>query len=198
MPIIDTFTISARRKRFLYLPNQQNMKFLRTFYLPIVIVTAIAVLPACKAKKPIVKAPEPVAETRPTPAPTPPPAPPAPTPPPAPVEKPDYDFKNIQFEFNSGILKTDAYPALDKAAAEMKKDASVKFILNGNSSAEGTDEHNMFLSVERANAVKTYLVNTGVSADNIATKGYGESKPIESNTTEAGRALNRRVEIKLQ
>ncbi|MES2279694.1 MAG: OmpA family protein [Bacteroidota bacterium] len=174
------------------------MKFLRTFYLPLIIITAIAVLPACKAKKPIVKAPEPVAETKPAPPPPPAPAPPAPTPPPAPVEKPDYNFKNIQFEFNSGILKTDAYPALDKAAAEMKKDPSKNFVLNGNSSAEGTDEHNMSLSIERANAVKTYLVNTGVSGDNLAVKGWGESKPIESNSTEAGRVLNRRVEIKLQ
>lgn len=174
------------------------MKFLRTLTLPVLIVTAIAVLPACKAKKPIVKAPEPVAETKPTPPPatTPPPA--APTPPPALVEKPDYNFKNIQFEFNSGILRTDAYPALDKAAAEMKKDASVKFVLNGNSSAEGTDEHNMSLSVERANAVKTYLINTGVDGSNLTVKGWGESKPIESNKTEEGRVLNRRVEIKLQ
>lgn len=131
---------------------------------------------------------------------TPPPAaPPKQTPAPAPApEKPDYNFNNIQFEFNSGILKTDAYPILDKAAAEMKKDPSVKFVLNGNSSAEGSEAHNMVLSVERANSVKTYLVNTGVSADVLAVKGYGESKPISPNTDEASRALNRRVEIKLQ
>jgi OOP family OmpA-OmpF porin len=85
---------------------------------------------------------------------------------------------------------------MDKAALEMKKDATIKFVLNGNSSAEGTDEHNMALSIERANAVKTYLVNTGVSADNLSVKGYGETKPIADNTTEAGRILNRRVEIK--
>ena len=133
-----------------------------------------------------------------TPTTPPPAAPPKQTPPPpAPVpEKPDYNFNNIQFEFNSGILKTDAYPTLDKAAAEMKKDPSVRFVLNGNSSAEGTDEHNMALSVERANAVKTYLVNTGVNGANLDIKGYGESKPITSNETEEGRALNRRVEIK--
>lgn len=80
----------------------------------------------------------------------------------------------------------------------MKKDPSVKFVLNGNSSAEGSEAHNMSLSVERANSVKTYLVNTGVSTDVLAVKGYGESKPISPNTDEASRALNRRVEIKLQ
>ena len=78
----------------------------------------------------------------------------------------------------------------------MKQDPSVKFLLGGNASAEGTPEHNMELSVERANAVKSYLVNSGVQESSLTTKGYGESKPIASNDTEEGRALNRRVEIK--
>ena len=161
---------------------------------------AIAILPACKTKKLATPPPAPVAETPPPPpAEVKKPVPPVEqTPPPPPVAKPDYNFKNIQFEFNSGILKTDAYPILDKAAAEMKKDASVKFVLNGHSSAEGSEEHNMSLSVERANAVKTYLVNTGISADNLTVKGYGETKPVTTNTDEASRALNRRVEIKKQ
>jgi OOP family OmpA-OmpF porin len=175
------------------------MKQLRSYFLPAIIVCAIAVLPACKSKK-LVQKPAPVAETTPAPAPEPTPAPaPAPEPAPAPVvEKPDSNFKNIQFEFNSGILKTEAYPILDKAAAEMKKDPSAKFALNGNSSAEGTDEHNMTLSLNRANAVKTYLVNSGVNIDVLTAKGFGETKPIADNKTEVGRALNRRVEIKKQ
>jgi len=85
---------------------------------------------------------------------------------------------------------------MDRAIAEMKKDPLVKFVLNGNASAEGTPQHNMSLSVERANAVKMYLVNSGVNADNLRAVGNGESKPVADNTTEAGRALNRRVEIK--
>jgi OOP family OmpA-OmpF porin len=175
------------------------MKQLRSYFFPVAIVCAVAVLPACKSKK-LVQKPAPVAETTPAPAPEPTPTPaPAPEPTPAPVvEKPDYNFKNIQFEFNSGVLKTEAYPILDKAAAEMKKDPSVKFVLNGNSSAEGSDEHNMTLSVERANAVKTYLVNSGVNIDVLTAKGFGETKPIADNKTEEGRALNRRVEIKKQ
>jgi OOP family OmpA-OmpF porin len=69
-------------------------------------------------------------------------------------------------------------------------------VLNGNSSAEGSDAHNMALSVERATAVKAYLVNSGVSADNLVVKGFGDKKPIADNNTEAGRVRNRRVEIK--
>ncbi|MFD2873061.1 OmpA family protein [Mucilaginibacter ximonensis] len=175
------------------------MKFLKVFSLSVSVLSTVILLNACKAKKPKPVAAAPV-ETE-TPAPAPAPAPkqeaPAAAPALAPVpEKPDYNFANIQFEFNSGILKTESYPRLDKAAAEMKKDASVKFVLNGHASAEGTDAHNMALSVERATSVKTYLVNSGVSADNLVVKGYGDKKPIADNSTEAGRVKNRRVEIK--
>ncbi|MCR8558367.1 OmpA family protein [Mucilaginibacter sp. BJC16-A38] len=179
------------------------MKFIKSYFLLFSILFAVAVLPACKAKKPIVTRP-PVTyppDPQPVKRETPPPAAPVQQetpPPPPPVAKPDYNFKNIQFEFNSGILKTDSYPTLDKIAAEIKKDPSVKFVLNGNSSAEGSADHNMALSVERANSVKLYLVNSGISGDNLAIKGYGESKPVADNSTEEGRVLNRRVEIKKQ
>ncbi|MGY3214869.1 OmpA family protein [Mucilaginibacter sp. HD30] len=177
------------------------MKPLRLSFFSI-LVALVAVTPACKTKK--LAQPVPLAETFPPapvskPAPVPVPAAPTPTPVPQPVAAPappDYNFANIQFEFNSGILKTQSYPVMDRAIVEMKKDPSVKFILNGNASAEGTPQHNMSLSVERANSVKTYLVNSGINADNLRTVGNGESKPIADNTSEAGRALNRRVEIK--
>ena len=179
------------------------MKIIKSHLLLFVILFAVSVLPACKAKKPVVT--RPVVTYPPDPQPvkreTPPPAeaPVQQTPPvAAPAAKPDYNFKNIQFEFKSGILKTDSYPILDNAAAEMKKDPSAKFVLNGNSSAEGSYDHNMALSIERANAVKLYLVNTGISGDNLSIKGLGESKPIADNGTEDGRKLNRRVEIKKQ
>jgi OOP family OmpA-OmpF porin len=175
-------------------------------YFPLIILVAIAVLPACKAKKAVVDQPYHRTETYPADpvSHTPPPPPPAPVkqtpppPPPAAPEKPDYNFSNIQFEFNSGILKTDAYPVLDKAAAAMKANTSIKFVLNGYASAEGTPDHNMELSIQRANSVKLYLVNSGVPGANLTAKGLGESNPVADNSTEEGRILNRRVEIKLQ
>ena len=178
------------------------MRQLHLYFFAILLVAIAAVIPACKAKK--IAQPAPVAEAfPPAPAAKPTPAPVAATPTPAPVQQPapapappNYNFANIQFEFNSGILKTQSYPLLDRAVAEMKKDPLVKFVLNGNSSAEGTPQHNMALSVERANAVKTYLVNSGINANNLRPVGNGESKPTADNATEAGRALNRRVEIK--
>lgn len=173
------------------------MKIVKTLFFSAAV--AVAILPACKAKKAVVAPPvtesfppaPPAEKPKPTPTPAAEPTPAAPAPAP-----PDYNFKNIQFEFNSGILRTESYPILDKAVSEMKKDPSVKFVLNGNSSAEGTAEHNMQLSVERANAVKQYLTNSGINGDNLAVKGWGEAKPAADNTTEEGRILNRRVEIK--
>jgi OOP family OmpA-OmpF porin len=114
------------------------------------------------------------------------------TPPP----KPDYNFNNIQFDFNSSILRTGSYPELDRAASVIKNNPSLYFTLKGFASIEGTEEHNLILSNDRANSVKEYLVNSGVSASQISTKGYGTANPVADNNTEAGRELNRRVEIK--
>jgi len=110
-------------------------------------------------------------------------------------EKISYDFKTIQFEFNSSVLKTFSYPVLDQIAKAIKKDPSVKFNVDGHSSAEGSLERNQTLSTDRANSVKSYLVSSGVGASALVATGYGESKPITQNTTEAGKAQNRRVEI---
>ena len=107
-----------------------------------------------------------------------------------------FNYKNIQFEFNSSVLKTSSYIVLDAIAQQMKNNLDTKFLLDGHSSAEGSDQRNMMLSVDRANAVKAYLVNNGIKNSNLITKGYGESKPIVPNSSDSNKALNRRVEIK--
>jgi OOP family OmpA-OmpF porin len=159
---------------------------------------AALTMSSCKTKKAVVKPAEP-APAAPAPPPAP-PAQPAETPkeePPAPPAKPNFNFSNIQFEFNSGVLKTSSYGTLDKIVAEMKKDPNAKFMINGHSSAEGSAAHNQSLSEDRANAVKGYLTNAGINGGNLEVKGWGESKPLTNNTSEEGRSLNRRVEIKV-
>lgn len=106
-----------------------------------------------------------------------------------------YDYKNIQFEFNSSVLKTSSYATLETIAQQIKNSGNTKFLVNGHSSAEGTEARNMALSIDRANAVKAYLVNNGIASSRLITKGFGESQPVADNSTESGRALNRRVEI---
>lgn len=178
--------------------KKTQMKILKNPLLLVLIGLLSLSLQACKTKKPVAK-PAPPVETKPEPvaekpAPAPEPEKPAP---PAPAEKPNLNFRNVQFEFDSGVLKTASFEILDQVAREMKKDASIKFILNGHSSIEGSAEHNMSLSVDRANSVKSYLVNAGISGANLTIKGYGATQPKASNSTEEGRALNRRVEFEV-
>ncbi|MEJ2882498.1 OmpA family protein [Pedobacter sp. GR22-6] len=116
---------------------------------------------------------------------------------PAPVAAPTTStatgFETIQFEFNSSVLKTEAYPTLDKLSSVLRENGG-KVTVNGYASSEGTAAYNLKLSKDRANSVKTYLVNSGVNSSQVATKGLGEANPIASNDTEEGRIQNRRVE----
>ncbi len=112
-------------------------------------------------------------------------------------EAPNYNFRNIQFELDSYVLRTESYAILDQIYREMRKDANVKFNVVGHASIEGSAEYNQKLSVDRANAVKIYLVNSGVNPNNLTVVGKGATEPIASNDTESGRSLNRRVEIKV-
>jgi len=175
------------------------MNIKKTYPLVLFAALLIFAMQACKSKKMTVqpsavvetKKEEPVEEKQPEQAPV---KEEAPEPV---VEKPNYNFKNILFEFDSGVLKTESYSVLDQIVREMKKDVAAKFLINGHASIEGSPEHNMALSVDRANSVKLYLVNAGISSDNLTAEGYGATKPVASNDTEDGRSLNRRVEIKL-
>ena len=102
-------------------------------------------------------------------------------------------FEPIQFEFNSSVLKTESYPILDKLSSVLRENGG-KVTSKGYASSEGTAAYNLKLSKDRANSVKTYLVNSGVNASQVTVKGYGEANPIASNDTEEGRIQNRRVE----
>ncbi|WP_426670736.1 OmpA family protein [Mucilaginibacter sp. McL0603] len=175
------------------------MKFIRSRFAPIMILFAVITLQACKPKKLIQKSAPPVETPKPAPVDPPKPKPVEATKPAVvPVKNPDLNINEvkIQFEFDSSVLRTSSYSTLDQVASQMKLDPNSTYVLNGYASIEGTKEHNLRLSKDRANAVKTYLVNAGVSANNIKTKGFGTRNPVADNSTEAGKELNRRVEIK--
>jgi len=104
-------------------------------------------------------------------------------------------YSNIQFEFDSSVLRTSSYPILDATSADLRSGKKTIWV-NGYASSEGTAAHNLQLSKDRANSVKTYLVNSGVDAKRVKVKGLGETHPIADNSTEDGRVLNRRVEFK--
>lgn len=200
----DLLNVSGRaaggikKKDYFYPKSLRSMNIFHRNFLSLAALAVLLSFTACKSKKKVLAPAFPPAQKQEQPK----EEAPAPEKPKAeaeaPAPAPDYNFKNIQFEFNSVVLKTGAYELLEKAATEIKKTSDTQFVLNGHSSEEGSSSHNMSLSVDRANAVKTYLVNAGIAASRIEVKGFGETKPVASNADEAGRALNRRVEIKLK
>ncbi len=104
-------------------------------------------------------------------------------------------YPNIQFEFDSSVLKTESYSILDRLSSDLRESGAT-VTLDGHASSEGSEAYNLNLSRDRANSVKQYLVNSGVDAAKVNVQAFGESAPIASNATEEGRVINRRVEIK--
>jgi OOP family OmpA-OmpF porin len=84
---------------------------------------------------------------------------------------------------------------LDLGVALMSQNPQVTIDVQGHTDSDGTDADNLELSQERVDAIFDYLVSKGVDPDRLTRQAYGESRPIASNATAAGRALNRRVEF---
>ena len=156
-----------------------------------------------------------------TPPPAPPPAEPAPPPPP--VGDSDHDgvpdnqdqcpgtpagvavdalgcprkgsitLEGVTFEVNSARLTGESNAVLTAVAADLQKYPRLRIELQGHTDSSGSDAYNLNLSQERAAAVRAHLIESGVPAEQLVARGYGETMPIDSNTTADGRAHNRRV-----
>ncbi len=106
-------------------------------------------------------------------------------------------FKSVFFKTGKYTFMPATYEILNSAAKIIVKYPTAKFTVSGYTDSVGNNARNLTLSQQRANAVRDYLVSKGVSSANLTAKGYGESNPIASNKTKAGRAKNRRVVIQL-
>lgn len=104
-------------------------------------------------------------------------------------------LQGVNFEINKAVLLADSKSVLDQVAASLVANPAVRVEVAGYTDNTGAKAHNEKLSQDRADAVRAYLVEKGVSPDQLIAKGYGESQPIASNATAAGRAQNRRVEL---
>lgn len=105
-------------------------------------------------------------------------------------------IRNLEFDFGKATIRPRSYPSLNRVAALLvQKGFSLK--LAGHTDNVGSDAANMKLSRDRAASVRSYLLSQGASASKIEATGYGESQPIETNNTAAGRQKNRRVEFTL-
>jgi outer membrane protein OmpA-like peptidoglycan-associated protein len=104
-------------------------------------------------------------------------------------------LNNIFFETGSATLQAESYNEIDRLAKLIEGKKKIVIQISGHSDNVGSESFNLKLSGERANAVMEYLIEQGISADRVSAKGFGPSVPVSANDTEAGKALNRRVEF---
>ncbi|MCC7400963.1 MAG: OmpA family protein [Chitinophagaceae bacterium] len=102
----------------------------------------------------------------------------------------------INFESGKSVIRNESLNIVDELYKMLNTNPSLKIIIEGHTDNTGTKAANQLLSEQRAASLKQALVKKGIAAERISTVGYGQDKPIAGNTTEEGRAKNRRVEIK--
>lgn len=105
--------------------------------------------------------------------------------------------KTVLFDFNKATIRTESEDALQSIVDIMNEYPQTIFHIEGHTDSIGSESYNEKLSRERAASVETWLSEHGVPANRLTSEGYGESRPIATNSTDAGRQENRRVEISL-
>lgn len=106
-------------------------------------------------------------------------------------------IQGITFDHNKATIRPASKATLDKAIAVLKEFGELRIGISGHTDNTGTREKNVQLSLERADAVKKFLVDQGIDAARIETRGAGPDEPVDSNATAAGKERNRRIEFKL-
>jgi outer membrane protein OmpA-like peptidoglycan-associated protein/tetratricopeptide (TPR) repeat protein len=106
-------------------------------------------------------------------------------------------LKNVFYDTNLYNLKPESFPELDKLVAFMVANKKINIELSGHTDSTGDKQKNLILSENRAKAVYDYLTGKGVEPSRLTFKGYGDSRPVDSNETPEGRAQNRRTEFKI-
>ena len=104
--------------------------------------------------------------------------------------------ERIHFENNRAVIQHRSFGLLNQLAAVIASRPDIRRVsIEGHTDSRGRDQHNLQLSQQRAHAVRDYLVSQGIAGDRLASQGFGEERPVESNNTPAGQAANRRVEF---
>lgn len=114
------------------------------------------------------------------------------------IEKVNVAARNIFFATGSAKLLAKSYPSLNNVVQILQDNPSYRVDIEGHTDITGTAEKNHVLSHDRANSVKAYLVSKGIDENRMKAEGFGPDKPIADNKTAAGKAKNRRVEMKLR
>lgn len=104
---------------------------------------------------------------------------------------------HVEFDYNRATLRPSAIQVLDEVVRFLNQphNRTLRYEVGGHTDSRGSDRHNLRLSQARAESVRNYLIQHGIDPARLTARGYGETQPIESNRTEAGRQANRRVEL---
>jgi outer membrane protein OmpA-like peptidoglycan-associated protein len=103
------------------------------------------------------------------------------------------NFKNIFFDINLATLDKKSFIELDAVVTYLETTPSAAILIEGHTDNKGDSVQNLVLSSKRAGSIASYLIKKGIAANRISTKGLGDTKPIDTNNTEEGRAKNRRT-----
>jgi len=101
----------------------------------------------------------------------------------------------INFDIDKASIKPERMGTLNMIVNVMKNNPDVKFEIDGHTDNTGESAHNLTLSQQRADAVKAQLIKMGIDQSRLTTKGFGDTKPMDSNDTPEGKSNNRRVEF---
>jgi len=122
--------------------------------------------------------------------------PPAPVPPAPPVVE-KIVLNAVQFGFDDAAITGESAPVLDAASSVLAERGDKKVMIIGHTCSIGPEAYNQTLSERRGEAVKAYLVDKGISATRLMTRGDGEANPIADNEIKDGRMMNRRAELQI-
>lgn len=106
-------------------------------------------------------------------------------------------LRNLFFDVDKFDLKPESETELKVVINLLKANPKMRILIAGHTDNTGSEAHNKTLSENRANSVKSYLTAAGIEANRLQAKGFGSSQPMESNDTDAGKARNRRIEMKI-
>jgi outer membrane protein OmpA-like peptidoglycan-associated protein len=106
-------------------------------------------------------------------------------------------LNNIFFAYDQATLLPESQVELARILRFLRENPRTRIELRGHTDAKGTPAYNLKLSQDRATAVRDFLVNNGILATRLVAKGYGETLPVAPNTSDDGRALNRRTELRV-
>ena len=104
-------------------------------------------------------------------------------------------FEDVHFAFDRFNLSPEAVKILDGAVAKLQADPAINVTIEGHTDSIGTSEYNLALGERRSNSVRDYLTMRGIAANRMRTVSYGEERPVATNDTAAGRAMNRRAHL---